>query len=724
MAVIRAWVDGLTVRTRFIAVVTVVLGLVALTFFGYYPRQLQDATRRSTEERARGLANTVAIGVAVGLELYDLSAITAAFDFARRDPDFVAVALRYPDGEMVGQFVEIDPNGSNVNQLQVVMPIDYRSEHLGEVLLAMSLDRMNASVAREQWTGILMCVGLLGVGILLTVVGARPITRPLAQLAAAADEVAEGRLDAQLPSRGANEVGRLAAAFEHMRQAVQHSLQRLTEQSAEMRLMLDHLEEGLFTFNPDLTINPQHSRRTPEILGVEDITAAPWSDLFPVDTQTQTAFRDWVHVMAGVRDERRLGPYGRLNPIEEFVRSTPDGPHYVRVICRPIVQGGEVRRFLVLVMDVTEQRRAQEKAERTARHQESDSVRVLALVRNDREETEDLLERCGALLTTLASSSGDSCSEGQIRREAHTLKGNAGSFGFSELSSALGAVEAAVYAESDARDRDAALARALDAARDELDRVDAWRAKLFTDQASRVDISGEAYQALIHELESSRNGGPANLLERLRYLAARPLGHYGRRYQRFVEGYRRTYGKSLADLAVLSPDVLILPDNMRTLDECIVQLLRNAADHGIEGDDERAAAGKGRGRISLSAQRVGETLEVTVADDGRGIDRDAVSRAAILAGVVTPDAAAQLSNEALVGLTLRAGVTTRSEANEISGRGMGLDVVAQVMRGAGGDVAIHTEVARGSRIVLRLPVRNRPLPSTRHEARHGADSDC
>ena len=703
------------------AVVAGVLSLVALAIFGYYPRQLQEATRQATEDRARGLANTVAIGVAVGLEVFELEAISAAFDFARSDPDFAAIAVRDTDGVLVGAYGEIDAIASDPGYLRVTMPVTYRSDALGEVELWMSLDRMNITVAAQRRAGLLICSGVFGVGILLTLIGARPITRPLAQLAAAAGELSVGHLDAPLPPPGRSEVGRLAAAFDHMRREVRDSLRRLREQSAEMRLMLDHLEEGLFTFNTDLSINPQCSRRTGEILGVEDVPAAAWQELLPVDAETLDAFRRWVRLMADVRDPRNFGPFGRLNPIEEFSRETPPGRRYIRIICRPILQDARVTRFLVLVMDVTDQRRAQQAVDRKEREQKCDSERVLALIAGDRREIEDLLGRCDAVTQATAAERGtarESDALGWLRREVHTLKGNSGSFGFSELSTALGEAETALYTTRDgvgAARSAQPLEPAFEPVRAELRRIESWRTKLLAESADRVDVDQATYVALIRELEESRDPGHAGLVDRVRYLSARPLAHYGRRYQRFLERYRAASGKGIADLEVLTPNALILPETMGVLDECIVQLLRNAADHGIESNADREAAGKRPGRISLAARRVADGLEVTVSDDGGGIDRDAVTQAAIAAGVVQPREAAKLSTEAIMSLAMRRGVTTRSEAGDISGRGVGLDVVVAAMRRAAGDVTIRTQAGRGSQVTLRLPVPGRVITAVRGE---------
>jgi HAMP domain-containing protein len=698
------------VRGRFVSIVAVVLGLVATTVFQYYPGQLEQSTRDAMDQHARDLARTVGIGVAVTLETLELGAISAALEFARSDADLRVVIARDADGNVIGEY-RTDSLATVVEQdvLRVVEPIVYQGEILGEVELVMSLDAQRAAIAAQRRNGLLICAAIFIVGVLLTAAAARPITAPLADLAKAADAVALGNLDAPLPTPRDREVRRLAEAFEHMRGQVKDALHGLGEKSAEMSVMLDHLEQGVFTFNPDLTINREYSKRAPGILGVRDIPAATWDELLPVDSATLAAFRQWVDLMAGPRGVRNVERFARLNPVPEFMRTTEDGLRYVTFTCRPIVRDDRVWRFLVLVTDVTEQRRARTLLEAKGLAQQRESERIVALVRSDRSEGEDLRERCQELLTSLRASTLDDLLQtrgASVKREVHTLKGDTGSFGFSALCEALAGVEEHLFpGEAGASDaeRSEAWAAALAALAAESRAIEEWRARLFSERGDRLSVDAEAYKTFVVDVASGALVDPAAILERLRYLPARRLRDICRRYQYVVDTYRRTHGKQLADLHIATPDVRILPHLMRAVDSSLVQLLRNAVDHGIESDEERTAAGKGPGRVTIEARYVHDALELTVADDGRGIDEAAVVAAAIRSGVVTPEQAERLSTEERVRLVLRSGVTTRAVAGDISGRGVGLDAVADELRVWHGTVRIASNAGRGSAMTLRVP---------------------
>lgn len=143
---------------------------------------------------------------------------------------------------------------------------------------------------------------------------------------------------------------------------------------------------------------------------------------------------------------------------------------------------------------------------------------------------------------------------------------------------------------------------------------------------------------------------------------------------------------------------------LHALGDPLVHLLRNAVDHGIEAPEERERAGKPRaGRIEISARSEGEQLVVTVEDDGRGVDPARVVQAALRRGLVGESQAAGLDGRAALELLFLPGFTSRDEVGEISGRGIGLDVVRRRISEVGGSAAVEAEPGKGARFTLRMP---------------------
>jgi two-component system chemotaxis sensor kinase CheA len=137
--------------------------------------------------------------------------------------------------------------------------------------------------------------------------------------------------------------------------------------------------------------------------------------------------------------------------------------------------------------------------------------------------------------------------------------------------------------------------------------------------------------------------------------------------------------------------------------EPLVHLLRNAVDHGIESTEERIAKGKPAvGQLVLAAVRERSTVAVKVTDDGRGINRDRVIGRARQMGLIDSEVAA-LSDEELFRLISRAGFSTAERVTDVSGRGVGIDVVATAMRALGGSMEVRSAEGEGSSFTLRLP---------------------
>ncbi len=146
-------------------------------------------------------------------------------------------------------------------------------------------------------------------------------------------------------------------------------------------------------------------------------------------------------------------------------------------------------------------------------------------------------------------------------------------------------------------------------------------------------------------------------------------------------------------------------DILERLDAPLGHLLRNAVDHGIESPAERRAAGKPEeGVVVLKAQHSGGALLIVVSDDGAGVDLDRLRRKLERGGLATAETAAQLSEAELLDFLFLPGFTLKTEVTEVSGRGVGLDVVRDMIRQVGGVVGVTSEIGRGTRFQLQLPL--------------------
>jgi two-component system, chemotaxis family, sensor kinase CheA len=183
-----------------------------------------------------------------------------------------------------------------------------------------------------------------------------------------------------------------------------------------------------------------------------------------------------------------------------------------------------------------------------------------------------------------------------------------------------------------------------------------------------------------------------------------PVDQLFRRFPRTVRDVARQCGKEV-ELAVRGGDTDLDKGILDGIAEPLMHLLRNAVGHGIETTAERARAGKRpQGMLRLNTYHQGNQVVIEVSDDGHGIDVEKVRQRAIAQGLVTPEEAACLTEGETLELILRPGFSTADEITELSGRGIGLDVVQTVLVRLKGTVQIETAAGRGTTFRLRLPL--------------------
>ena len=181
-----------------------------------------------------------------------------------------------------------------------------------------------------------------------------------------------------------------------------------------------------------------------------------------------------------------------------------------------------------------------------------------------------------------------------------------------------------------------------------------------------------------------------------------PFGEIAPRLQRVVRQTARQVGKEV-ELSVLGESVAIDAEILERLVEPLSHVLRNAIDHGIESGDARRAAAKGiTGQITLSVSTAGDSAIVQIRDDGRGLDLAAIRAKAEQIGLI--DSGAALGADAVARLVLAPGFSTRESVSQVSGRGVGMDVVNQRVRELRGVLNLHSEAGKGTTVSLRLPL--------------------
>jgi len=184
----------------------------------------------------------------------------------------------------------------------------------------------------------------------------------------------------------------------------------------------------------------------------------------------------------------------------------------------------------------------------------------------------------------------------------------------------------------------------------------------------------------------------------------RPLADGIRGFPRLVRDVARTLGKQVR-FEVRGEQTGVDRDILDKLEAPLSHLIRNALDHGLESPHDREAAGKPPiGMIRLEARHRAGMLNITLTDDGRGIDVETLRAKAVARGLVARQVADQLTELELLEFLFLPGFSTKDQVTEISGRGVGLDVVQSMVKGVGGTVRVATQLGRQTVFTLQLPI--------------------
>ncbi|VWC23431.1 two-component system sensor histidine kinase/response regulator [Burkholderia aenigmatica] len=184
----------------------------------------------------------------------------------------------------------------------------------------------------------------------------------------------------------------------------------------------------------------------------------------------------------------------------------------------------------------------------------------------------------------------------------------------------------------------------------------------------------------------------------------RPFGDATRAYPRIVRDLARSLGKQVR-FSIVGEGTQVDRDILDLLDAPLGHLLRNAIDHGVDSPEARRARGKpAEASVTLEARHSAGSLLVSVIDDGPGVDMDALRAAVVRQHLTDDETAARLSDPELLEFLLLPGFSMRDAVTDVSGRGVGLDAVQEMVRGVRGAVRIFNEPGAGMRFVLQLPL--------------------
>ncbi|HLV65167.1 MAG TPA: ATP-binding protein [Polyangiaceae bacterium] len=592
--------------------------------------------------------------------------------------------------------------------LEVVAPVlGEDDEVLGTIRYGLSTRRMREALARaeaESSARLVQSVLLVGslvsltmiVALLLSRIQAGRITRPIAELTVAARELASGNRSVRVGIGFADELDVLGASFNRMvsdldasyraleeanrtlEQKVAERTLALEQKNRDMRLLLDNVDQGLVTLNPDGTMALERSRAVSAWFGDVDGPIAFWDYMGRYSPAFGERFRvGWEQVA-----ERFLPVDVGLAQLPE--RLTRDGRTFAfRYL--PFSRGDELEGVLVVIAEITD-RIAREHQE--AQHGEL--LRAFEHLVRDRTGFERFLREAGQMVEAIRA--GELVHDATLlRRTLHTLKGNAACMGLSLVAELCHRLEGELAEHGEPRPS------TLEELAERWAVLSGQIAALGAGRAAMIELTETEYEALVAEVLRLEARDDA-LLRRVLSLRHEPVETSFRRLGEQATTLARRLHKGELRVEIDGGGVRLEPKLWSPFFSELVHLVRNAVDHGLEPAEARAALGKPpRGRLSFSARRNGDALTFEVADDGSGIDWEAITARAEERALPCRTPAER------VHALCEDGITTRSEASDTSGRGVGLSAFRSAVLARGGRLEVHSVRGEGTRWTIHFP---------------------
>lgn len=511
----------------------------------------------------------------------------------------------------------------------------------------------------------------------------RVVVRPVKRLEAAAGRLARGEQHEVQRAQGVftDEVSLLTEKFEEMAEAVRDRERRLNVRNAELKLILDSVDQGFLTARVDGTLLPERSAIVEKWAGELGAGATLWSLVGKIDPSAASWTRSaWTQVTSD------------MLPLEVAIDQLPKrldrGDQHFSLAYHPVLEDGQLAQVVIVMTDITSEVQRQ----RALAEQHEFAALVDQFVR-DRRAFRSFWAEATRLVAKILQAESESSE--LVRRNVHTLKGNARFFGLSRVAGMCHDLETAM-AE---RDEYVLTSRERQGLRDVWESLRQRIEPLLQGAMVFLEISEDEYQRLLRAVRSRE---PIESIEQLvRGLRRESLGARLERAKGQLEDTSVRLGKTPPTVELRHDGLRVPPGPWAPFWTIFSHVLTNAVDHGIESDEARRSAGKPvPARVGLVSATQGDDVIIEVSDDGAGIDWERVRALAVKRGLPSQ------SRQELTSALFADGFSLTQQVTEVSGRGVGLAAVKNVVSAMGGRVEVDSTLGAGTTWRFRFPLAN------------------
>lgn len=556
--------------------------------------------------------------------------------------------------------------------------------------------------------------------VLFTIIQTQKIFRRIGDVVNDAKILAKGNIDRVISNTDTDEIGVLKNAFEIMRTSlkdhitnldkkVQKRTEQLEQSKTEITSILNSIEQGIFTFNPDLSVNESHSLKAEEIFNTTNFKDSKLSQLMGASEKDLENLTQWTGMVTQLLfAERQWKKYARLAPIQEIKEIIEGKEHIIKVDYKLIKEGKDRSKIMVLASDITEQRRAEKELEESEKENNLVTSRVMAIINHPAEEVGEFISTTKDILNKMSPLAPKEILAGKDKlfRETHTQKGHGGTLGFDELALHLGIIENNLSG--------------LDRNLDEIERI--WKPTIHhalielkkitklknkfrsTDNENTMQVPQTLYQRLTQVIDTDSPLNRVEISTAVHNLNSKRFDGYSKKYQKLIDKYCEEYDKDIAPLKIEGGKEYLNNDIIKRIDGAIVHLIRNAMDHGIEEDEIRFSRKKPQGQITMSYAMTNNWHIFNISDNGGGIDPKTISNKAVEKSLLTTADTEGMQDHDKIQLIFMPGFSTKDGVSEISGRGVGMDAVKSIVEDLNGSIEVSSTLGEGSSFLIQVPV--------------------